>query len=283
MEMLTKKEIASGLKGLGVKKGGIILAHSSLKSFGKVDGGADAVIDALLESVGKTGTLCMPTNTVSLIGVNPPFHPLRSVSKVGIITEYFRFKKGVIRGVHPTHAVCALGPAANQIVSGHKPTDSPCGRKSAFKKLIDKDAVVLFLGCGLNPNTTNHVAEDWLGLPYITNRRGVAALVDLKNNVKKVSFPNEPGGHRDFYTPGSKINRILTESGKIKSVKIGGALVQMIKIRDIMSVVLSALKADPAVLLCDDTGCKFCSESKQLVLRDEEKILKRIDSLIKEF
>jgi len=140
----------------------------------------------------------------------------------------------------------------------------------------------LFLGCGLNPNTTNHVAEDWLGLSYIASRKGIAALVDLKNNVKKVTFPNEPGGHRDFYVPESKINRILMNSGKIKEIKIGEATVLMIKIRDIMQVVLNALKDNPAVLLCDMPDCTFCYESKQSVLKDRERINTKIDSLIRE-
>ena len=38
----------AGLHRLGVAAGDVLMVHSSLKSFGKVDGGADTVIDALL-------------------------------------------------------------------------------------------------------------------------------------------------------------------------------------------------------------------------------------------
>ena len=58
---VTKEDIKKGLKRLGLKRGDIVGVHSSLSSFGYVEGGADAVIDALLETVGEEGTIMMPT------------------------------------------------------------------------------------------------------------------------------------------------------------------------------------------------------------------------------
>lgn len=46
-------EILSGLKKLGVKEKMELEVHSSLSSFGFVDGGAIQVIDALKEAVTK--------------------------------------------------------------------------------------------------------------------------------------------------------------------------------------------------------------------------------------
>lgn len=42
-----KEDIKAGLMRLGLKKGDTVGVHSSLSSFGHVDGGADTVIDAL--------------------------------------------------------------------------------------------------------------------------------------------------------------------------------------------------------------------------------------------
>ena len=49
--------ILSGLRDMGLKKGDIVLAHSSLSEFGNVEGGPDTVIDALLETVGDDADL----------------------------------------------------------------------------------------------------------------------------------------------------------------------------------------------------------------------------------
>jgi aminoglycoside 3-N-acetyltransferase len=53
MTPVTKEDIKKGLIKLGLKKGDIIGVHSSLSQFGYVIGGADAVIDALLEIAKK--------------------------------------------------------------------------------------------------------------------------------------------------------------------------------------------------------------------------------------
>ena len=38
-----------------------LMVHSSLSALGAVRGGAEAVVDALLEAVGRSGTLLMPS------------------------------------------------------------------------------------------------------------------------------------------------------------------------------------------------------------------------------
>lgn len=59
--MVTKKDVRETLEKLGVKKGDILLFHSSLKSFGITENGADTVIDGALDAVGTSGTLVAPT------------------------------------------------------------------------------------------------------------------------------------------------------------------------------------------------------------------------------
>ena len=63
--MVHKEDIVRGLGELGLRPGDVVLVHSSLSSFGYVEGGADAVIDALLDAVGPEGTVMVPTLTGS--------------------------------------------------------------------------------------------------------------------------------------------------------------------------------------------------------------------------
>ena len=48
---------------LGLKKGDVVMVHTSLKSMGYICGGAQTVIEALLEVVGNEGTIMMPTQS----------------------------------------------------------------------------------------------------------------------------------------------------------------------------------------------------------------------------
>lgn len=56
MTVVTKQDIKNTLTRLGIQTGDVVIFHSSLKSMGRVEGGAQAVIDAFLEQVGPEGT-----------------------------------------------------------------------------------------------------------------------------------------------------------------------------------------------------------------------------------
>ena len=56
MTTVTKQDIVNALAELGVKPGDLLEVHSSLSSFGHVEGGAAAVVEALMEAVTEEGT-----------------------------------------------------------------------------------------------------------------------------------------------------------------------------------------------------------------------------------
>lgn len=62
---MIKQDIISGLLDLGLTSGDEIEVHSSLSSFGYVDGGAETVIFALKEVVGECGSIFMPALRLS--------------------------------------------------------------------------------------------------------------------------------------------------------------------------------------------------------------------------
>ena len=63
MKTIYKKDIVQSLTDLGLKKGDVVIVHTSLKSIGYVCGGAQAVIEALIEVVTSEGTIVMPTQS----------------------------------------------------------------------------------------------------------------------------------------------------------------------------------------------------------------------------
>ncbi|MBQ8315820.1 MAG: AAC(3) family N-acetyltransferase, partial [Lachnospiraceae bacterium] len=47
--MYTKADLMQDLKNMGLKPTDALMVHSSMKSIGPVDGGADTVVDAFME------------------------------------------------------------------------------------------------------------------------------------------------------------------------------------------------------------------------------------------
>ena len=266
MFSLTKEEIKEGLKGLGLKRGDRVMVHSSLSSLGWVEGGAETVIDALIETVGKEGLLMMPSFTQRQY----PFHRENAPSRSGLITETFRKRKGTFRSGHPTHAIAAFGKGAEEIVKGHRETtafskDSPVGR------LVSQEGYILLIGVRQNNNSAIHLAEELAEVPYIYETE--APVLDDDGNVSYVHITRAPGHSNGFL----KIEPILERSGIIKETTIGEARVQLMKGRDVVNLACRELKRYPAAFLCDNPDCLSCSEAREMIRKAKEDKIKVIE------
>lgn len=158
--MSNTMKMTEDLKALGVKKGDILLIHSSLRSLGGISAGE--AIEALRNAVGEEGTLVFPT--LSYMNCNPSkpnFDYYETASNVGYLPEYFRTQvKGVVRSICPTHSCAALGKHAEYITQGHKDDVTPCGKNSPFARVRELGGKILFIGCGTNCNTSMHAVEE---------------------------------------------------------------------------------------------------------------------------
>ncbi len=179
MESLTR-EIAGDARALGVRPGSALLVHASFRSLG---GGVTAkeVIDGLLLALGEGGTLVFPTLSYRFVG---PAHArafdVRSTpSNVGYLPEFFRTRcPGVRRSLCPTHSCAAVGERRDFVVGGHHLDDTPAGEHSPFRRLLELDGSILFLGCGTNCNTSMHAVEELSRPPYLFGDRYDYELTD---------------------------------------------------------------------------------------------------------
>ena len=129
MQVILKDEIIQKLKEVGLKNGDTVMVHTSLGKMGYVCGGAQAVIEALMEVVGDSGTIMMPTQSWKNLdpetGVHweadqkdwqlirdnwPPYDKnLTPTNTMGAVAEMFRQVPGSVRSDHPARSVCAWG------------------------------------------------------------------------------------------------------------------------------------------------------------------------------
>lgn len=164
---IARPELAAALRALGVRRGGVLLVHSSLSRIGHVEGGAGTVVDALLEAIGPAGTLVAPTIIHTSGLPRPPFDSRCSPSEVGAITECLRLREGAIRSEHPTHSVAAIGPRAAELTRGHATATGPWtpwgraafGRGSPWDLLYHCNAQCLLLGVSFQVCTLFHYAQ----------------------------------------------------------------------------------------------------------------------------
>lgn len=164
--------LAKDLVMLGVRRGGVLLVHAALRplgpSFSQANHGAEVVIQALLDALGPDGTLLMPALSYETVDPQHPFFDVsQTPSCVGALSETFRTRAGTLRSVHPTHSVCGIGPLAVELLSGHEQSTTPCGPFSPFARLPQVKGQILFIGCGLEPNTSMHGVEELVEPPYL--------------------------------------------------------------------------------------------------------------------
>jgi len=174
----TVTSLTHDLLELGIRPDMVLLVHSSLSALGWVCGGAVAVIQALVETVGSEGTLVMPTFSTDLTDPenwqNPPvpedwkdtiraempaFDSQRTPTReMGRIAETFRTWPGVLRSMHPHCSFSAWGKHARRIVEGHH-LDNALGEGSPLARIYELDGHVLLLGVGHANNSSLHLAE----------------------------------------------------------------------------------------------------------------------------
>jgi aminoglycoside 3-N-acetyltransferase len=251
---VTKNDINKGLTSVGLNQGDVVLVHSSLSSFGYVEGGADAVIDALLETVGPVGTVVVPTFTGNPtdmeIGVEAVFDVAnRTVDKtIGIIPEFFRQRREAVRSLHICHSVAAIGPQAEYLMGEGI---SAYGVDSSFARLHELDSWNLFLGCSFNSCTALHMPEEQLEVPFREYRDFKSCKVILPDGTevpcRSVEFQR---GQivRDGYDLG-KMDEVLAQEGILRTSNVGEATIINAKLRDIYDRTLKHLQQDVGFLL----------------------------------
>jgi aminoglycoside 3-N-acetyltransferase len=246
--------ITEGLAALGVRAGDVLLLHGALSSLGRVDGGAPAVVEAILSRLGPGGTLLAPT----LPDIHQPFSPETSPSTVGRLSEVVRQWPGAVRSRHPTHAVSAIGAQARTLTAGHEET-LPCGPDSPYGKLASVGGLVLLLGVDQDRNTTWHAAETIAGVPYLCTLR--VRTLQADGTIKDQTLGRSPAGHRAFI----ELDRPLREAGLLRIGRVGQAVARLMRADEILEWGVKRLGHDPAAFLCGKPRCVFCQWARATI------------------
>lgn len=250
------------LRAMGVHEGDCLIVHSSFKSLGLTDASPADVIGTLIEAVGTSGTLMMPTFTYCYAGIwnVRPYNPDTTPSRfMGILPETLRSYPGALRSASPTYSVAAFGAHAERLTKD-KENAGGLGPGSSFEDAYRLGARILLIGVGNSRNSMIHYAEYASGLPIcdIPYREfwGRTALVERDGNLVKVPLkPDFPGCSANFGVVDEYLveNRLMTH-GRVRSA---GCL--FMNSREMVDAVASCLRTTPDWLFCDSLTCEPCT------------------------
>ncbi len=283
-----KQQLKDQLESMGLKGDETILIHSSMKSIGEVDGGADTVLDAWMEYF-KDGLLLLPTHTWKTVNAdNPVYNPQTTPSCVGLLTNMFMKRDGVIRSLHPTHSMAGYGKSAAEYLAGEEYNNTPCTPGGCYDRLKDAGGKVLLVGVGHERNTYIHSVEEVLNVPNRLSDMPMELVIeflkeDKDNKNKKLPHYNRADGwkkcidsnggydnnnklcrkvyvrkHYNAQQPHIsedfvKLNQIFLDSGVVKKVKFGDADSLLCDAKGMLNVVRQVIAPDPECIVTKDT------------------------------
>lgn len=249
-ELWTPESLKADFKKLGIKPDMTVIMHCSMKSLGGyVAGGPIAVILAIEECLGESGTLVMPTHTGDLSDPEqwryPPvreswWQPLRDSMPafsadltpcrgMGIINESFRKQNGVVRSGHPQVSFAAWGAKKESIIANHSLAYS-LSEQSPIARLYEEEGWVLLLGVGHNRNTSLHLAEyraQYVGKSEMTNHAPI-----LEEGVRKwVGFQDIDFNSDDFEQLGEAFER---DTGEVRRGMVGHAAALLMPVKELV-------------------------------------------------
>ena len=257
------RDVLLGLRELRLREAPVIV-HSSLRSFGPVDGGANTVVEAL----GKVfNTVVVPTFTYKTM-ITPLTGPLDNAIVYGSggdrnrMAEFFtpRLPADPLMGTIPetlrkyprakrsSHPIQSFAGFNAEPYLARQTLSDPLGPLQALE---ERGGWVVMMGVDYTTNTSIHYAEKLAG-----RKQFVRWALTPKGVVECKGFPGDSAGFQAIAPLVEKFTR---------RVQIGTCLVQAVPLQMLFREVIAAIKKDPLALLCNEADCERCGEVRRYV------------------
>lgn len=183
---VTQADLQNAIRHVGLSQQAVCV-HASLRSFGRVAGGPQVVVQAFLN---EGCTLLAPTYSYDFAVPPPPALQVarngwdyavrapysEAEASEGAMKIYTPTTKEIsdemgaipaavlnaprsVRGDHPLNSFSAVGPLAEELIAGQK----PLAVYAPLQALVEANGYVLLMGVGLDSMTLLHYAEQVAG------------------------------------------------------------------------------------------------------------------------
>lgn len=260
----TANDLCVGVRQLGLASKPVCV-HASLRSFGAVEGGPEAVVQALLD---EGCTILVPA--FSWEYAVPPLRGTRiarngydydrSPSKVGhervytaacddidnnmgMVARAVLSTPGRARGGHPLCSFAALGTLAHELID----TQTPEAVFAPLAALAKRRGHVLLMGVGLEAATLLHLAELQAGRKLF---RRWARSAD--GSIRAV----QTGGCSDGFP-----NLAPALASTLSSTVVGRSEWRSYDAAAVLDAAAGVMRRDPMITHCADGDCERCNDA----------------------
>ena len=262
---IDKTAILAALERLGVRKGDVLLVHSSLSACGRIVGGAQTIIEAIIEAVGPDGNFFVPTFQRSecwLNGINKRWdhrpsdscdRASEAVRWVGTLPlEFMRLYPDAPRGVHLSHSWAGWGKRAAEVLSRQAEDEPPFSDSSCPLVVKDLGGKILLFGSPVGHTSFVHCFETHFNLPGLGPSYYDTRLADGSITWKFV--PKGLPGPREFYSKDENarfFREAVARGLEIRREALGVGELKLMDCRQFWEIGSALVAEDPRIIIGD--------------------------------
>jgi aminoglycoside N3'-acetyltransferase len=223
---------AALLEQLQVPRQQLLYVQASADWIQRAGISANEMLGTLLDWVGDTGTLVMPsypfhTTHLEYLESGATFDVRRTPSAIGLLPEMFRRTAGSIRSLDPDFCVTARGREAAAIAGTSPAAVDPFGSDSSYQRMLDRHATLVGLGVSLNTNSFVHVidsrAQSGYPAPVYEDRTFSTTVIDADGRRHTIARKALRPAFQQLTSP-SSINAVMNpRSSAFTTAEIAGA------------------------------------------------------------
>ena len=185
VNMFTKEQIFAQLRDMNAPQDSIVLMHSSFRTVGEFEGGAEAFLNALIEYfTAKDGLFLVAAHTWNNLEKDRITLDLQNPeSNTGLLSVLAATHKDGVRSENPCHSVVVFGDRARAeaLAECDKYIDTPIAPSSIYGELYRQKGFVLLLGVSQAKNTYLHTVDEMLNVPDRMDDTPISATVRRLN------------------------------------------------------------------------------------------------------
>lgn len=245
------KALKTALEQLPMIRGGVLFLHSNIGFFGRAEGVTrsdtlcELFFDALINRVGDTGTIVVPTFTYSYPR-HQAFNPETTASDMGIFAEWIRLHPDAKRSRDPSYSVAAIGEKAEMLTTAIP--ENSFGRNSFFDRFLAVNGTILNLNLDAG-STFLHFLEREMNVPYRFDKTFKGLMISDNEQTKETKNTIYVRYLHEATSPNfENFHKLAMIENKLYKVNLGRGVMNLVGARDCQAILNVYYRKDPWLL-----------------------------------